>query len=89
MNNITQLIMLSISLLYGLFVGFLVNKSYKIYQRLELVWKLIFPFLFAINVVLIFLAISLKINKGTTHIYFVMLFLVGYFFSVNKRKKIL
>ena len=75
-----QIICIAISFLYGIFIKLLnilndlILKKYNIY--INIICNLIYTYF----IVLLYIIIIYKINKGIFHIYFLLVFLLGYYF---------
>ncbi len=74
--------------IYGGFCALLVNLFYKILFYRKYYFKLISNFLFVIIMTILYFFILKIINYGYIHIYFLLVFSLGFFmfFSFFKRK---
>ena len=72
------------SFIYSFFFGccfyFLLDLFNKLVSKLNIVFKVILSFVFVILMASIYFLISLFINNGIVHIYFLLSILIGYLF---------
>ena len=81
-----QIISLIISFLYGVFFSTVTNINYNYLYKTSTPFKITFNIIFILDVVLIYLIIMYKINKGIFHNYFILMIFLGYVVSFNKIK---
>lgn len=88
MTSKIQLLCLLVSFPYGIFTAIvvLINKRLLFNKRLFI--KYLSTLIITIDLVLIYLLIIYKINKGIIHIYFFFSFLLGLITFIFKYKKI-
>jgi len=86
MNLSTQILSLLFSFGYGIIVSYLFNLNYNFIYKTSLLYKLVINILFSINLGLIYFLLIKVINYGVVHIYFVLMFLLGFSLFVGKYK---
>ncbi len=83
MNSYTQLYIITLSFLFGMFFYIFAKYNLWIIKKLKPILKYIVTFIFIIDVVIIYIYIIYKINKGIFHIYFLLSIFLG-FILMNK-----
>ncbi len=86
MNLSTQILSLLFSFGYGIIVSYLFNLNYNFIYKTSLLYKIVINILFSINLGLIYFLLIKVINYGVVHIYFVLMFLLGFSLFVGKYK---
>ena len=86
MENEIQMLSFVVSFIFGICFAFLNELNKKIISKKKKQYKLIFSFLFIINITLLYLIINYYINNGVIHIYFLICVFLGYLFSFKKVK---
>ena len=86
MNIFIQIISLIISFLYGVFIYYFNVFNKKVINNKKLIYDIIFRIIYVYLLVLLYIVIMFKINKGIFHNYFLLLMLLGYFISYRKCK---
>ena len=86
MNLSTQILSLLFSFGYGIIVSYLFNLNYNFIYKTSLLYKIVINILFCINLGLIYFLLIKVINYGVVHIYFVLMFLLGFSLFVGKYK---
>ena len=80
----TQLLSLIFSFAYGIVVSYLFNLNYNFIYKTSFLYKLVINILFCVNLGLIYFLLIKVINYGVVHIYFVLMFLLGFSLFVKK-----
>jgi len=80
----TQLLSLIFSFAYGIVVSYLFNLNYNFIYKTSFLYKIVINILFCVNLGLIYFLLIKVINLGVIHIYFVLMFLLGFSLFVNK-----
>ena len=78
MDSLTQVYLIGISYIYGVFFYLLAKYNMLITKNLSPFLKYIITFIFVIDIVIIYIYIVFKINKGIFHIYFLLSMFLGY-----------
>ena len=91
MNSILQLKTLIFSFFFGC-IFFLLSK-YNLYitKNMKIIKKYLFTFVFVIDCVLLYIYFLYKLNHGIFHIYFFIVFFLGFtlMYYINPKIKIL
>lgn len=74
-----QIISLSFSFLYGLFMYFMISINYKYLFMSKLIERIVISILFIVDNLLLYFLILRFINDGIIHVYFLLCILFGYF----------
>jgi hypothetical protein len=80
----TQLMSLIFSFAYGIIVSYLFNINYNFIYKSSFLYKIVINILFCVNLGLIYFLSMKLINNGVIHIYFVLMFLLGFSLFVKK-----
>lgn len=83
-----QLLCIIISFVYGVFIGFISYINNRLIKTNNKILLFMLNILFNFNIILLYIIIIFKINKGIFHIYFGFLVLIGYFLSIKCIKKL-
>lgn len=78
MNSYLQLLTIIISFLYGIIFLLLTIFNKKIIYNLKSYIKYIISIIFVIDIVLVYIILLYKLNKGYFHIYFILSLFIGY-----------
>lgn len=78
MTSIIQLYSLALSFVYGIFFCILSKLNFKIIDSMSRFLRYILTFLFVMDMVIIYIILIYKLNKGYFHMYFVLLVFCGY-----------
>lgn len=78
MDSLTQIISFIVSFVYGIGFYMLAKFNKSILYAKKDIWKFIVTFIFIIDIVILYLAILFKINKGTIHPYFIITLIFGF-----------
>lgn len=84
MNYKIQLISLLISFLYGIFFSIVTSYNYRNLYNTSTPFKVTINIVFILDVVLLYIIIMYKINKGIFHLYFILMVILGFIVSHNK-----
>ena len=76
-----QIKALIFSFIYGIFVALMINVNYKCLFNKNKIFKLIFNFIFILDISLLYFFLIQNINYGYLHIYFFIVFILGFFLS--------
>lgn len=81
MDVLVQILCMLVSFVYGGLIRLFIKINNKILKTnklwLEIIYKLIYAFIIVIG----YIIIIYKINKGVFHVYFLLLMLLGYMLS--------
>lgn len=80
----TQIMSLIFSFGYGIIVSYLFNLNYNFIYKSGILYKVVINILFCVNLGLIYFLLLKIINNGVVHIYFVLMFLLGFSLFVKK-----
>ena len=78
MNGFTQLQLLIYSYLYGIIFYLLTRYNLFITKHLSTPKKFIVTLVFIVDLVVLYIYLIYKINKGIFHIYFIVLLVLGF-----------
>ena len=81
MNYKLQLWSLLASFLYGIFFFITSKFNFEIINNKDKIFKFILNILYILNIVLLYIILMYKINKGIFHLDFLILVIIGYLFS--------
>lgn len=84
MDLTTQIMSLIFSFGYGIIVSYLFNLNYNFIYKSSILYKIVINILFCINLGLIYFLLIKVINYGVIHIYFVLMFLLGFSLFAKK-----
>jgi len=84
MDLSTQLMSLIFSFGYGIVVSYLFNLNYNFIYKSSILYKIVINILFCLNLGLVYFLLIKVINHGVIHIYFVLMFLLGFSLFVKK-----
>ena len=82
----TQILSILFSFGYGILVSYLFNLNYNFIYLNSFLYRLVINILFCIDLALVYFLLMKVINYGVIHIYFVLAFLGGFIFFVNRYK---
>lgn len=88
MNYKIQLLSFLFSFLYGVFFYFTSLLNYKFIKKLNKIFQYAITFAYMLNIAIIYICLSFKINNGNIHHYFIFMVLIG-FAAGHKFKKVL
>lgn len=77
------------SFLYGVFTAIMMNINYKCLFHHNRVFKILFNIIFILDMSLLYFFILQFINYGYLHIYFLLVFILGFFLSFGVMKRII
>ena len=77
------------SLIYGVFISFMVNVNYKCLFNKNMIFKIIFDSIFILDLGMLYFFILQFINFGYLHVYFFLALSVGFFVSFSFFKKLI
>lgn len=83
-----QLLSFLFSFLFGIFFQVTNYFNQKLIINRKILWQYLITFLYIINIVLIYIVLLYKINQGVFHIYFLLMILLGYLFSLKQIKNV-
>ncbi len=86
MSLTIQIISSIYSVGYGLFLGVVYNINYKFLFNKRKVTKIVFNFIFVMDLVLIYFLFLKRINQGIIHPYFYLLIILGFSITFKKFK---
>lgn len=86
MSLTLQIISSIYSFSYGLFLGFVYNINYKFLFNKRKFTRIIFNFIFIVDLVLIYFLLLKRINQGIIHPYFYLLIILGFRITFKKFK---
>lgn len=75
------------SFFYGIFFSFMFNINYKFLFMSKRFFRIIFDFIFIIDIGLLYFYILEYLDYGYIHFYFIFSFIVGIFLTFNFFKK--
>ena len=81
MNLKIQVLSLVFSFFYGIVFSLLVNVNYRFLFAKKKIIKIIFTFIFVIDMALIYFLILKFLNDGIIHIYFLFMILLGFYIT--------
>ena len=84
MDLSTQILSLLFSFGYGIFVSYVFNLNYNFIYKSSILYKVVINILFCVNLGLIYFLLMKVINKGVIHLYFILIFLLGFGLFVKK-----
>lgn len=88
MNLEIQIQSLIVSFIYGMFSSLIYNFIYPVLYSKNKVIKIITNLLYSFLIYSLFFNLLYLINNGVVHIYFVLLFIMGFIIGNMKTKKI-
>ena len=77
------------SLIYGVFISFMVNVNYKCLFNKNMIFKIIFDSIFILDLGMFYFFILQFINFGYLHVYFFLALSVGFFASFSFFKELI
>ena len=77
------------SFLYGIFTAIMMNVNYKCLFHRNRVFKIFFNIIFILDMSLLYFFVLQFINYGYLHIYFLLVFILGFFLSFGLMKKVI
>lgn len=77
------------SLIYGVFISFMVNVNYKCLFNKNMIFKIIFDSIFILDLGMLYFFILQFINFGYLHVYFFLALSVGFLSSFSFFKKLM
>ena len=77
------------SLIYGVFISFMVNVNYKCLFNKNMIFKIIFDSIFILDLGMLCFFILQFINFGYLHVYFFLALSVGFFASFSFFKELI
>ena len=77
------------SLVYGVFISFMVNVNYKCLFNKNMIFKIIFDSIFILDLGMLYFFILQFINFGYLHFYFFLALSVGFLSSFSFFKKLM
>lgn len=80
----TQIMSLVFSFGYGILVSYLFNLNYNFIYKSSILYKVVINILFCVNLGLVYFLLIKIINNGVVHVYFILMFLVGFSLFVKK-----
>ena len=89
MDAKTQIIVLSISYIYGFIIYILSVINNIIIKNKKRIYKSTITILLMYNIVLIYIILIYKINNGIFHIYFFIMIILGFLSSIKLKKEML
>ena len=84
----TQIQSIFVSFIYGMFSSLIYNFIYQVLYCNNNLLKIITNLLYSLIVFSLFFYLLYLINYGSVHIYFVLLFILGFIIGNKKTKKI-
>ena len=95
MNLNIQLFSFTFSLIFGIFLYFLLEWFNMFNNRNKIIVKILLSLIFVLTLSLLYFIVLLYINNGYLHVYFLILIMVGYiivdfiksFYFTHKKKK--
>jgi len=85
-----QIISLFVSFLFGIFLFVMVKINYKyLFSVKNNKLKVLFNFIFCLDLSLLYFLILYFLNNGTLHMYFLLLIIFGFLLSYNFSKKLM
>ncbi len=88
MTSKIQIIILTISFLYGFIFYYLFKLNSKIINNQKIIYRSLTTMLFMFNIVLLYIIIIYKINNGSFHLYFLLMIILGFIININFTKKL-
>lgn len=88
MNQIEQVIILFFSFIYGIITFLTLNLNKKIFINKSIFLKVISFAILSFNIALLYIIVIYNINQGIIHIYFIVLYILGFLTAVYKKCKI-
>ena len=87
MSLSAQILSIVFSFIYGVFLAAFYNFNYNLLFNKNKFFKIIFNFLYALDLVLIYFLVIRKINGGIIHPYFYLLIISGFItcFTITKK----
>lgn len=77
------------SLIYGVFISFMVNVNYKCLFNKNMIFKIIFDSIFILDLGMLYFFILQFVNFGYLHVYFFLALSVGFFASFSFFKELI
>lgn len=81
-----QLLSFLFSFLFGIFFFITNYFNKKLINNKKIIFQYMVTFIYIINIVLFYILILYKINRGVFHIYFLFMVLIGYLFATRLEK---
>lgn len=88
MNYKLQLLSFLVSFIYGIFFYITSKLNNKLIKNKSILFQYIITMLYIINLVLLYVIIIYKTNKGIFHIYFIILLVIGYIIASISAKSV-
>lgn len=88
MNYIEQIILLLFSFAYGIITFFLLKINAKIFNKEKKIIRSVSFALVSFNIALIYIMVLYLVNNGIIHIYFILLYILGFVVAAYKKCKI-
>lgn len=79
MTSLMQLAMLSINLVYGFIVFWVVILNYFFIKNETILVKVLLTSLFSLDFTILYLILIYKINNGIFHLYYLLAFGIGFY----------
>lgn len=89
MNSNMQLLSFLVSFLFGNIFCFLTIINFKLIETLKKYLQHIITFIYVLDMVIIYIIMLYKLNKGYFHIYFILMVMIGYIVGYILYKKFL
>lgn len=82
-----QIISLIINFIYGFSLFYLSYLNYLFIKKEPLIVKILITLVFMLDYTIIYLIIFYKLTSGMMHIYYLLLFILGYFIGYKVKDK--
>ena len=89
MHAKVQIIVLTVSFIYGFIFYYLYRLNNKIITKEKYIYRSFTTILFMFNMILLYIIIIFQINNGIFHIYFFIMIVLGFISSIKLTKKML
>ena len=86
MNIFIQIVCFLVSFLYGIFIYYFIK--YNDFNKKNILFDVLFRLIITFLLVLLYIIVIYKINKGLFHLYFMIMIVIGYLVSFNINKKL-
>lgn len=84
-----QLLSFLVSFIFGICFYFFTIINFKLIEKLKRYIQHIITFIYVIDIIIIYIIIIYRLNKGYFHIYFILIVFVGFFVGFILNKKII
>lgn len=88
MNILSQITALCFNFVFGFIIYYAVILNYLFIKNEVLILKILISFLFLIDFTVLYIIIIYKLNYGLFHIYYIIVFVLGYILSITVKNHV-